>query len=91
MQDPDKEHRHPPELRLYGKDIPGLDGDYALNLVLENTRTRARVTLEGPVLENLPRSATDQKTAVRCAGLCSSHESFAEGGRMGLAQDRLAL
>ena len=48
-----REHRHPPELRLYARDIPVREETYALNLVLENTRTSARLTLEGPVVENL--------------------------------------
>lgn len=46
-------HRHPPELRLYARDIPVRDGTYALNLVLENARTSARLILQGPLVENL--------------------------------------
>ena len=89
--DPVKEHRHPPELRLYGKDIPGLDGDYALNLVLENTRTRARVTLEGPVLENFPALLQIKKPQSGVLGFAQAMNPLQKGGRMGLAQDRLAL
>ena len=78
--DPVKEHRHPPELRLYGKDIPGLEGDYALNLVLENTRTRARVTLEGPVLENLPSLLQIKKPQSGVLGFAQTMNPFQKGG-----------
>ena len=76
----DKEHRHPPELRLYGKDIPGLEGDYALNLVLENTRTGARVTLEGPVLENLPALLQIEKPQSGVLGFAQAMNPFQQGG-----------
>lgn len=75
-----KEHRHPPELRLYGKDIPGLDGDYALNLVLENTRTRARMTLEGPVLENLPALLHIEKPQSGALGFAQAMNPLQKGG-----------
>lgn len=75
-----KEHRHPSELRLYGKDIPGLDGDYALNLVLENTQTRARVTLEGPVLENLPALLQIKKPQSGALGFAQAMNPFQKGG-----------
>ena len=75
-----KEHRHPPELRLYGKDIPGMDGDYALNLVLENTRTRARVTLEGPVLENLPSLLKIKKPQSGVLGFAQAMNPLQQGG-----------
>ena len=78
--DPVKEHRHPPELRLYGKDIPGLDGDYALNLVLENTRTRARVTLEGPVLENFPALLQIKKPQSGVLGFAQAMNPLQKGG-----------
>ena len=78
--DPVKEHRHPPELRLYGKDIPGLEGDYALNLVLEHTRTRARVTLEGPVLENLPSLLQIKKPQSGVLGFAQAMNPFQKGG-----------
>ena len=78
--DPVKEHRHPPELRLYGKDIPGLEGDYALNLVLENTRTRARVTLEGPVLEKLPALLQIKKPQSGVLGFAQAMNPFQKGG-----------
>jgi len=76
----DKAHRHPPELHLYGKDIPGLDGDYALNLVLENTRTRARVTLEGPVLENLPALLHIEKPQSGVLGFAQAMNPLQQGG-----------
>ena len=76
----DKEHRHPPELRLYGKDIPGLEGGYALNLVLENTRTSARVTLEGPVLENLPALLQIEKPQSGVLGFAQAMNPFQQGG-----------
>ena len=76
----DKYHRHPPELHLYGKDIPGLEGDYALNLVLENTRTSARVTLEGPVLENLPTLLQIEKPQSGVLGFAQAMNPFQQGG-----------
>ena len=76
----DKEHRHPPELHLYGKDIPGLEGDYALNLVLENTRTSARMTLEGPVLENLPALLQIEKPQSGVLGFAQAMNPFQQGG-----------
>ena len=76
----DKTHRHPPELRLYGKDIPGLEGDYALNLVLENTRTRVRVTLEGPVLENLPNLLQIKKPQSGVLGFAQALNPLQKGG-----------
>ena len=76
----DKEHRHPPELHLYGKDIPGLEGDYALNLVLENSRTSARVTLEGPVLENLPALLQIEKPQSGVLGFAQAMNPFQQGG-----------
>ena len=76
----DKEHRHPPELYLYGKDIPGLEGDYALNLVLENTQTHARVTLEGPVLENLPALLQIEKPQSGVLGFAQAMNPFQQGG-----------
>ena len=76
----DKEHRHPPELRLYGKDIPGLEGDYALNLVLENIKTSARVTLEGPVLENLPALLQIEKPQSGVLGFAQAMNPFQQGG-----------
>ena len=76
----DKYHRHPPELHLYGKDIPGLEGDYALNLVLENTRTSARVTLEGPVLENLPALLQIEKPQSGVLGFAQAMNPFQQGG-----------
>ena len=75
-----KEHRHPPELRLYGKDIPGLDGDYALNLVLENTRTSARMTLEGPVLENLAVLLHIEKPQSGVLGFAQAMNPLQQGG-----------
>ena len=75
-----KEHRHPPELRLYGKDIPGLDGDYALNLVLENTRTRARMTLEGPVLEDLSALLHLEKPQSGVLGFAQAMNPLQKGG-----------
>ena len=75
-----KEHRHPPELHLYGRDIPGLDGDYALNLVLENTRTSARVTLEGPVLENLPALLQIEKPQSGVLGFAQAMNPLQQGG-----------
>ena len=78
--DPVKEHRLPPDLRLYGKDIPGLDGDYALNLVLENTRTRARVTLEGPVLEKLPSLLEIKKPQSGVLGFAQAMNPLQKGG-----------
>lgn len=75
-----KEHRHPPELRLYGKDIPGLDGDYALNLVLENTRTSARMTLEGPVLENLSVLLHIEKPQSGVLGFAQAMNPLQQGG-----------
>ena len=77
---PVKEHRHPPELRLYGKDIPGLDGDYALNLVLENTRTRTRMTLEGPVLENFPALLQIKKPQSGVLGFAQAMNPLQKGG-----------
>ena len=76
----DKYHRHPPELHLYGKDIPGLEGDYALNLVLENTRTSARVTLEGPVLENLPALLQIEKPQSGVLGFAQTMNPLQQGG-----------
>ena len=78
--DPVNEHHHPPELRLYGKDIPGLDGDYALNLVLENTRTRARVALEGPVLENFPALLQIKKPQSGVLGFAQAMNPLQKGG-----------
>ena len=75
-----KEHRHPPELRLYGKDIPGLDGDYALNLVLENTHTSARMTLEGPVLENLAVLLHIEKPQSGVLGFAQAMNPLQQGG-----------
>lgn len=75
-----KEHRHPPELHLYGKDIPGLDGNYALNLVLEDTQTRARVTLEGPVLENLPALLHIEKPQSGVLGFAQAMNPLQQGG-----------
>ena len=76
----DKYHRHPPELHLYGKDIPGLEGDYALNLVLENSRTSARVTLEGPVLKNLPALLQIEKPQSGVLGFAQAMNPFQQGG-----------
>ena len=76
----DKEHRHPPELHLYGKDIPGLDGDYTLNLVLENTRTSARVTLEKPVLENLPTLLQIENLQSGVLGFAQAMNPLQKGG-----------
>ena len=76
----DKAHRHPPELRLYGRDIPGLDGDYALNLVLENTRTSVRVTLEGPVLNNLPALLQIEKPQSGVLGFAQAMNPLQQGG-----------
>ena len=76
----DKEHRHPPELRLYGKDIPGLEGDYTLNLVVENSRTSARVTLEGPVLENLPALLQVEKPQSGVLGFAQALNPLQQGG-----------
>ena len=79
----DKYHRHPPELHLYGKDIPGLEGDYALNLVLENIKTSARVTLEGPVLENLPALLQIEKPQSGVLGFAQAMNPFQQGGVWG--------
>ena len=76
----DKYHRHPPELHLYGKDIPGLEGDYALNLVLENSRTSARVTLEGPVLKNLSALLQIEKPQSGVLGFAQAMNPFQQGG-----------
>ncbi len=76
----DKEHRHPPELHLYGKDIPGLEGDYTLNLVVENSRTSARVTLEGPVLENLPALLQVEKPQSGVLGFAQALNPLQQGG-----------
>ena len=75
-----KEHRHPPELHLYGKNIPALEGDYALNLVLENSRTSARVTLEGPVLENLPALLQIEKPQSGVLGFAQAMNPLQQGG-----------
>lgn len=76
----DKEHRHPPELHLYGKDIPGLEGDYALNLVVENSRTSARMTLEGPVLENLLALLQIEKPQSGVLGFAQAMNPLQQGG-----------
>ena len=76
----DKYHRHPPELHLYGKDIPGLEGNYALNLVLENTQTHARMTLEGPVLENLPALLQIEKPQSGVLGFAQAMNPLQQGG-----------
>ena len=75
-----REHRHPPELHLYGKNIPALEGDYALNLVLENTRTRTRLTLEGPVLENLRSLLQIEKPKSGVLGFAQAMNPFQQGG-----------
>ena len=76
----DKEHRHPPELHLYAKDIPALEGAYALNLVLENTRTSARVTIEGPVMENLRSLLQIKKPKSGVLGFAQAMNPFQQGG-----------
>ncbi len=76
----DKEHRHPPELHLYGKDIPGLEGDYALNLVVENSRTSAHMTLEGPVLENLLALLQIEKPQSGVLGFAQAMNPLQQGG-----------
>ena len=87
----DKEHRHPPELHLYGKDIPGLEGDYTLNLVLENSKHQRPYDARRACAGKSLGLAANRKAAVRRAGLCPSHEPSSARGRMELAQDRLAL
>ena len=76
----DKEHRHPPELHLYARDIPVRDGAYALNLVLENTRTSARMTLEGPLVENLFSLLQIEKPQSGVLGFAQAMNPFQQGG-----------
>ena len=75
-----REHRHPPELHLYARDIPVQAGAYALNLVLENTRTSARVTLEGPVVENLRSLLQIEKPQSGVLGFAQAMNPFQQGG-----------
>ena len=67
-----------PERHLFAKDIPGLRGDYALNLVLENAA--GRITLSGPVLENLPALLDIEKPGSGVLGLAGALNPFQEGG-----------
>lgn len=67
-------------VHVYSRDISGLEGDYALNLVLENTRTRARVTLEGPVLENLRSLLQIERPKLRVLGFFQTINPFQKGG-----------
>ena len=75
-----REHRHPPELRLYAGDIPVREGAYALNLVLENTRTSARLTLEGPVMENLLSLLQIEKPQSGVLSFAQAMNPFQQGG-----------
>ncbi len=75
-----REHRHPPELRLYARDIPVREGAYALNLVLENTRTSARLTLQGPVVENLRSLLQIEKPQSGVLSFAQAMNPFQQGG-----------
>ena len=75
-----REHRHPPELRLYARDVPVRDGAYALNLVLENTRTSARMTLQGPVVKNLLSLLQIEKPQSGVLSFAQAMNPFQQGG-----------
>ncbi len=67
-------------LHVYGRDIPALEGAYTLNLVVENTRTSAGLTLEGPVLDNLQSLLQIERPKMRVLGFFQAMNPFQEGG-----------
>ena len=75
-----KEYNHSPDLHVYSEDIPALEGTHTLKLVLENTRTSSRLTLEGPVLKNLRSLLQIEKPKMRVLGLFQTMNPFQKGG-----------
>lgn len=76
----DKEYRHSPTLHVYSENIPALEEAYRLKLIVENTQTRARLTLEGPVLENLQSLLQVEKPQFRALDFFQTLNPFQKGG-----------
>ena len=76
----DNTYNHSPELHVYSENIPALEESYRLNMVVENTRTSARLTLEGPVLKNLPALLQIEKPQYGVLGLAQVMNPFQQGG-----------
>ena len=67
-------------IEVAAKDLTARTHAQQLALVLQNTRTEARLTLEGPVLDNLDSLLPIEKPTPRSLGLLASLNPFQRGG-----------
>ncbi len=79
----EREHKHSQPINVYAKDVPevtGLRGSYALNLIVENARTRSRLVLAGPVLADVESWLGIERPEMRTLGLIQTLNPFQRGG-----------
>ena len=80
---PQRDYKHSQPINVHAKDVPGaagLRGSYALNLIVENTRTKSRLVLAGPVLVDVESWLGIERPERRTLGLIQTLNPFQRGG-----------
>ena len=75
-----KVYKHSEEIQVISKDIPQLEDSQDLAIVLENSRNRSQVILEGPVLTDLKSRLEIENPEAQNLGFFQAINPFQKGG-----------
>lgn len=72
--------RHSQSILVDGRDVPAADAALALHLVVENERTKSRLVLAGPVLDDLESLLQIERPTPRVLGFFQTLNPLQKGG-----------